>query len=334
MDDACQFLARKFGCPDGEAATPTGPSGPCWNVSGRQITTAAGAKISSPDQRPEAIIRTSAVNQRLNIGTLYIGALEDGMLLENRVALITGAASGMGREAAKLFAKHEAYIVAADRDTRGLEALVREFGGQGDQCRIVTVDISHEASVAKMVEQANAQWGRIDVLFNNAAIGPSSTNVHRMANVVETPESAWDAILSINLKGPALVCKHVIPVMVEGGGGSIINNSSISGLIAVTGADAYTAAKGGLVALTRVMASDWVAKGIRVNCICPGPVDTPMNAPWLADAEKEKFLVAGCPMGRVARPEEIASVALFLASDLASYVNGAIIPVDGGWTAQ
>jgi NAD(P)-dependent dehydrogenase (short-subunit alcohol dehydrogenase family) len=255
------------------------------------------------------------------------------MLLEDRVALITGAASGMGREAAKLFARHGARIVASDRDARGLATLAAEFGDQAGRCRTVTVDISREASVATMVEAAHGQWGRIDVLFNNAAIGPSSTGVHPMAGVVDTPESAWDAILSINLKGPALVSKHVIPLMAGNGGGSIINNSSISGIAAVTGADAYTASKGGLVALTRVMASDWVAKGIRVNCICPGPVDTPMNAPWLADPDKEKFLVAGCPMGRVARPEEIANVALFLASDLASYVNGAIIPVDGGWTA-
>ncbi|HEY2044306.1 MAG TPA: SDR family oxidoreductase [Jatrophihabitans sp.] len=255
------------------------------------------------------------------------------MLLEDRIAVITGAASGMGRQAAIMFADEGATIVAADRDAGGLDRLVAELANRGVAAHGVVVDISVEASVVSMVSEVHERYGRIDVLFNNAAVGPSSTNLYAMANVVETPADAWDAILAINLKGPAMVCKHVIPIMTASGRGSIINNSSISGLVAVAGADAYTASKGGLVALTKAMAAEWVRYGVRVNCICPGPVDTPMNAPWLADPDKEKELLAGCPMGRVARPEEVAAVALFLASDMASYVNGAIIPVDGGWTA-
>jgi NAD(P)-dependent dehydrogenase (short-subunit alcohol dehydrogenase family) len=129
-------------------------------------------------------------------------------------------------------------------------------------------------------------------------------------------------------------CKHAIPIMVKQGGGVIINTSSINGLVALSGADAYTASKGGLIALTRVLASDWGPKGIRVNCICPGGVDTPMVAGAMADPQTAEYLQMNSPLGRVARPEEIAQVALFLASDAASYVNGAIIPVDGGWTAR
>ena len=129
-------------------------------------------------------------------------------------------------------------------------------------------------------------------------------------------------------------CKHAIPVMVRQGGGVIINNASINALVAMPGADAYTAAKGGIVALTRVLASDWGPKGVRVNCICPGGVDTPMIAPVLQDPQVRAAMEANCPLGRVASPEEIARVALFLASDDSSYVNGVILPVDGGWTAR
>jgi NAD(P)-dependent dehydrogenase (short-subunit alcohol dehydrogenase family) len=154
-----------------------------------------------------------------------------------------------------------------------------------------------------MVTRAVERFGTVDVLFNNAGVGPSATGRWTMANVVETPAEAWDAILAINLKGPALVSKYVIPVMLRHRRGVIVNNASINGLVAVPGADAYTASKGGLVALTRAMASEWGPQGIRVNCLCPGPVDTPMNAPWLGDPAKVAFFQnsAGRPMcGRVA----------------------------------
>jgi NAD(P)-dependent dehydrogenase (short-subunit alcohol dehydrogenase family) len=131
-----------------------------------------------------------------------------------------------------------------------------------------------------------------------------------------------------------MACKHAIPAMAAQGGGAIVNNASINGLVGLPGADAYTAAKGGVVALTRILAVDWGPRGIRVNCICPGAIDTPMIAPVLADQHVVEYFVANCPLGRLGRPDEVAQVALFLASDAASYVNGAIIPVDGGWTAR
>lgn len=255
------------------------------------------------------------------------------MDLQDRVALITGAASGMGRSAARLFAESGAAVVAADCDMVGVKALAAELSAAGYDATAVAVDISQEASVKAMVRIAVETYGRIDILFNNAGVGPSASARYTMANVVETPSEAWDSILAINLKGPALVSKHVIPVMLGNGGGSIVNNASINGLVALPGADAYTASKGGLVALTRAMAAEWGRRGIRVNCICPGPVDTPMNAPLLQDPAMVRFFESSCPLGRVAKAQEMAQVALFLASDSASYLNGAIIPVDGGWTA-
>jgi NAD(P)-dependent dehydrogenase (short-subunit alcohol dehydrogenase family) len=254
--------------------------------------------------------------------------------LRDKVAIITGGGSGQGRAASLLFAREGARVVVADWNAESAERTVGEIRAAGGQAVATHADVSHEADVQDMIRTALDSFGRLDVLFNNAGIGFSATDRYRMASVVDTPEEAWDAILAINLKGPALGCKHAIPVMVERGGGAIVNNASINGLVALSGADAYTAAKGGVVALTRVLAADWGPKGIRVNCICPGPVETPMIAGVLTDPQVLAYMQGNCPLGRVARPEEIAQVALFLASDAASYVNGVIIPVDGGWTAR
>jgi NAD(P)-dependent dehydrogenase (short-subunit alcohol dehydrogenase family) len=251
-----------------------------------------------------------------------------------RVVVITGAGSGIGRAAARLFAEDGYAVVVSDVDGDKASMVAEEIRALGADAVGYQLDIRSEPQVRAMVASVLASYGRLDVLFNNAGIGPSATGKARMASVVDTPEEAWDTVLSTNLKGPFLVLKHVIPVMVDHGGGSIINNASINGLVAVPGADAYTASKGGLIALTRVLAADWGPKGVRVNVICPGPVDTPMNRPWLEDAAKAAYLTSSCPLGRVATPEEVAGVALFLASGAASYLNGAVIPVDGGWTAR
>lgn len=254
------------------------------------------------------------------------------LALHGKVAVITGAASGVGASAVTLFAAAGAQVILADRNLEGAKQVADSLPAD-PQPVALDLDLADEHSVESFVAAALEVAGRIDVLFNNAGIGPSSDSVFPMRNVVGTPASAWSAILAVNLVGPALVCRDVIPHMAAAGGGSIINNSSINALVAVPGADAYTASKGGLVALTRVMAVEWAQQGVRVNCLCPGPIDTPMNAPWLGDSDKRAFLEASVPMGRVARPEEIAQVALFLASDAAAYLTGAVIPVDGGWTA-
>ena len=254
--------------------------------------------------------------------------------LEHKVAVVTGGASGQGRAASRLFAQAGARVVVADWDEAGAIATAKEICDLGFEATAVRVDVSNEDDIRTMVETAVATYGRLDVLFNNAGVGFSSRSRFKMASVVETPAEDWDMILAINLKGVALGCKHALPIMAAQGDGVIINNASINGLVAMPGADAYTAAKGGIIALTRVLAADWGPRGIRVNCICPGAVDTPMVAEILHDEQDAEPLLRGIPLGRVAQPEELASVALFLASDASSYVNGVILPVDGGWTAQ
>lgn len=256
------------------------------------------------------------------------------MRLDGKVAVITGAAGGQGQAAARLFAEEGARLVMTDIDEEGAEKTAEEIRDAGGEAISLKTDVSREKDVAEMIRAAVDEFGALDVLFNNAGVGYSAADRLTMASVVDTPEEDWDTILAINLKGVAMGCKHAIPVMVENGGGAIVNNASINALVALSGADAYTAAKGGIVALTRVLAVDWGPSGVRVNCICPGGVDTAMIAPAVADAEVLGFMRESTPLGRLARPEEIARVALFLASDEASFMNGAIVPVDGGWTAR
>jgi NAD(P)-dependent dehydrogenase (short-subunit alcohol dehydrogenase family) len=253
--------------------------------------------------------------------------------LEGKVAVVTGAASGQGRASALLFAEHGARVVAADWNGDGaaeVAAAIRSGGGEAVACH---VDVANSADVGRMVETAVTSFGRLDVLFNNAGVGFSERGRFTMAPVVDTPEDHWDAIVAINLKGPALGCKAALPIMLEQGGGVIVNNASINGLVGLPGADAYTAAKGGVVALTRSMAVEY-GPTVRVNCICPGGVNTPMVHESLAQPGVLDYVKANCPLERVAEPEEIASVALFLASDASSFLTGAVIPVDGGWTAR
>lgn len=246
-----------------------------------------------------------------------------------RVVIVTGAASGQGRVAAEIFASRGANVVAADIDAARAKAVADSIGGLG-----ITVDVSREADLRDLVRETCARFGGVDVLFNNAGVGFSATSRFTMASIVDTPEEAWDAILAINLKGAAMACKHAIPRMLERGGGAIVNNASINAIAGVLGADAYTAAKGGLVSLTRALAVEWGPKNIRTNCICPGPIDTPMISALLGTEEFRTAMTTSIPQGRVGRAEEVARVAVFLASDDASYLNGVILPVDGGWFAK
>jgi NAD(P)-dependent dehydrogenase (short-subunit alcohol dehydrogenase family) len=256
------------------------------------------------------------------------------MRLNDKVAVITGAAGGQGQAAARLFAEEGARLVVSDINGDGAEKTAQEIRDAGGEALALRTDVSREKDVAEMIRVAVDEFGALDVLFNNAGVGYSAADRLTMASVVDTPEEDWDSILAINLKSVAMGCKHAIPVMVENGGGAIVNNASINALVGLSGADAYTAAKGGIVALTRVLAVDWGPSEVRVNCICPGGVDTPMLAPVVEDEEILGFMRESTPLGRLARPEETARVALFLASDDASYMNGAVVPVDGGWTAR
>ncbi|MEQ8701523.1 MAG: SDR family oxidoreductase [Bauldia litoralis] len=248
---------------------------------------------------------------------------------EGKVVIVTGGASGQGEAACRLFAAEGASVVVADWNADGATRLADEIGGVA-----LRVDVSREDDVVAMIALAETRFGRLDVLFNNAGVGHSESARFKMASIVETPGEDWDNILAINLKGCAMGCKHAIPLMVRGGGGAIVNNASIMGIAGVPGADAYSAAKGGMISLTRVLAVEWVGKGVRVNCICPGPVATGMTAPMMETEEGRREVIGLSPAGRVATSEEVAKVAVFLASDDTSFVNGVILPVDGGWAAR
>lgn len=250
---------------------------------------------------------------------------------EGRVALVTGGASGIGRAICLLLAREGAAVAVADRaEQAGHETLVliEKSGGAGI---CVRVDVANEAEVASAVDRTLEQYGRIDALFNNAGVELSRT-LH------DTTTEEWDRVLDVNLKGMFLVSRKVLPVMMRQGRGAVVNTSSISGLLGWPGSAAYCASKGGVIALTRQMAVDYAPHGIRVNCICPGTTLTPMIE-RLFSLEKDplasrKKIEAMHPLGRLARPEEIAEAALFLASDEASFITGAALPVDGGYTAK
>ena len=253
------------------------------------------------------------------------------MRLEGKTAIITGAGSGQGRASALLFAEQGANVVIAEWNEEAGKKVEKEINDAGNKAMFFKTDISNEENVQQLVSAVQDKYGSIDILFNNAGIGFSSRSKYTMSSILETLLDDWNSILGINLNGTFLMSKYAIPVMIEQGKGSVINNSSLNGIIGVTGADAYTASKGGVVALTRVMAADYGKHNIRVNCICPGAINTPMISEVLDVPEIAKNYETG-PLGRVGEPEEIAGAALFLASDDASYVTGVILPVDGGWS--
>ncbi len=249
--------------------------------------------------------------------------------LEGKVALITGGASGMGRVAAGLFAGEGARVVLADvLDESGL-ATVAEAADSGGEADYVHADVSIASDVEAMVAFAMERFGALDVLYNNAGILPGDDG-----SVTETTEEVWDRVIDINLKGVFLGCKYGIPAMLRSGGGSIINVASFVALMgAATPQIAYTASKGGVLALTREVAVDFARKDIRANALCPGPIETPLLAELMSDPARRQRRLVHIPVGRLGRAEEIANAALFLASDESSFITGATFVVDGGITA-
>ncbi len=251
------------------------------------------------------------------------------MRLQNKVALITGAASGIGRETSLLFAREGARVVAADIVDDGGHETVAMVQAAGGEALYVHADVSQAAGCQQMVAAAEERYGRLDVLFNNAGI------MHgRDDDAVNTDEEIWDLTLAINLKGVYLGCKYGIPALRRAGGGSIINTASFVALLgAATPQLAYTASKGGVLALTRELAIVHAREGIRVNALCPGPLRTEMLMRFLNTEEKRQRRLVHIPMGRFGEAREMAYAALYLASDESSYVTGAEFVVDGGITA-
>ncbi|MGH9457134.1 MAG: glucose 1-dehydrogenase [Thermoanaerobaculia bacterium] len=248
------------------------------------------------------------------------------MRLADKVALITGGGSGIGKASCLLFAREGARVVVVDVKREAATATASEIGGNAIP---FAADVSKASEAEAMIRFAEEKWGRLDVVFNNAGIFDA-----RDESVTTTPEEVWNRVIDVNLKGVFLGCKYAIPALLRAGGGSIINTASF---VAVMGAAvpqiAYTASKGGVLAMTREIAVEFARQKIRANALCPGPVETPLLAELLADPERRQRRLVHIPPGRFARPEEMASAALFLASDESSYVNGSTFLVDGGITA-
>jgi len=249
--------------------------------------------------------------------------------LDGRVALITGGASGMGMVASKLFASEGAMVVLTDLADEAGETVAKEIEAAGGEAAYVHADVSAETDAEAMVSAAVERFGGLHVLYNNAGVMlPDDGSVHT------TDASIWDTTLAINVKGVAFGCKYGIPAMIESGGGSIINVASfVAWLGAATSQTAYTASKGAVLAMTREIAVEFARKGIRCNALCPGPIDTPLLAELLSDPARRQRRFVHIPMGRLGQADELASAALFLASDDSSYMTGASLIVDGGITA-
>lgn len=254
----------------------------------------------------------------------------DHISLDGKVAIVTGGSSGIGLASAELLAEVGATVVILDiNEAAGIKA-VDQIKKSGGKAKFLFCDVSSDSECKQTIHAIHKEFGRIDVLFNNAG-------VMRRKNVVNLEEKDWDLMINVNLKSIYLLSRYVIPIMIEGKGGSIINNGSGWGIKGGPNAVAYCAAKGGVVNMTRAMAIDFGKQGIRVNCVCPGDVDTPLlrgEAKQLGlDVEEFMKEAADRPLGRVGDVKDVAHAVLYLASDLSSWVTGTFLIVDGGGLA-
>jgi NAD(P)-dependent dehydrogenase (short-subunit alcohol dehydrogenase family) len=246
--------------------------------------------------------------------------------LAGKTVLIIGASRGIGAAAAMAFARQGTKLVLASRDTAALEALVESLPA-GTQARVIRTDITAAADIVRSVEFTVEQFGRLDIAFNNAGVSPKHTPL------ADLSEEAFDAALNTNVRGVFIAMKHQIRAMLKTGGGSIVNTGSISSTVVIPHMAAYCTSKHALAGLTKAAALDYAAQNIRVNLVAPGPVDTRMFQSGAGATEEGRNLVtASTPMRRISRPEEIAAAIVWVASPAASYLTGAILPVDGGYT--
>jgi meso-butanediol dehydrogenase/(S,S)-butanediol dehydrogenase/diacetyl reductase len=253
------------------------------------------------------------------------------MRLENKVCIITGGGSGIGRASALLFAQEGARLVVADKRVENALAVVSECTHNGAEAIAVKVDVANAAAVELMIERTLKAFDRLDVLVNNAGYGITGS-------VVETDPDAWDALIAVNVRGVFLCSKYAIPVMKRTGGGTIVNTASVVAAVGIANRAAYCASKGAVAALTRAIAIDHVGDGIRCNAVAPGTIDTPYFAEILGKSPDpdgvRKALAARQLLGRLGTPEEIAAGILFLAGDESRFATGTILTIDGGMTAQ
>jgi len=251
--------------------------------------------------------------------------------LEGKIALITGAASGMGATAAQLFAAEGARVIVNDVSSAG-EGVAEGIRTSGGDALYIRSDVSDTKQVQRMMARIAKVYGRLDVLYNNAGIGPpQDTKVH------DLDEAVWDRVLSVNVRGMFLCSKYAIRLMLDKPrrGASIVNTASISGIIgnSTVHASAYTVSKGAVMALTRQIAVSYAAEGIRCNAVCPGPIETPILAPFFARPGIRRRFEKRVPLGRIGQPEDVARLALFLASDDSSFMTGSFVVIDGGVTS-
>jgi len=246
--------------------------------------------------------------------------------LDGKVALITGAGGGIGRASALRFGAEGARVVSVDADEKSGKETAEQVKRAGGEAEFIRADVSKAADVERTIGFAEQRFGALHVLFNNAGILPDQDG-----SVLDTPDDVFDQVIAVNLKGVFLGCKYGIPALLRAGGGSIINTASLVAVIgSATSQIAYTASKGGVLALTREIAIEFARRGIRANALCPGPVSTPLMQTLLSDPAFKARRFIHLPMGRLAEVHEIANAALYLASEDSSYVNGATFLVDGG----
>jgi NAD(P)-dependent dehydrogenase (short-subunit alcohol dehydrogenase family) len=256
---------------------------------------------------------------------------EDGYILghrfEGKVALITGGGSGIGRATAIRLASEGAAIAIADIDGTSSGEVCRQIEALGGRAIHVPADVTQEVACRRMVQETVCALGRLDVLLTSAGVGSGGT-------VVDTDEEYWDGVVDLDLKGVYLSSKYAIPEMCKAGGGAIVHIASIGGLRGDWGGASFSAAKGGVVNLTRHMAVAHAAENVRVNCICPGVIRTPLTEEWLSDPQVLENVLERHPAGRIGAPQEVAAAVAFLASDEASFITGAVLAVDGGSLAK
>jgi len=255
------------------------------------------------------------------------------MRFEGKVALVTGGTSGIGEATALRLATEGARVAIVGRDSVRGSALVDLVGADGGEAAFFAADVTREDEVSAMVEAVMSRFGRIDVLVNNAGIINFGT-------VITADVDEWDTLMATNVRSVFLVSRYALPHMIAGGGGSVINLGSNLGLVGTRGAAAYATSKGAIVQLTKAMALDHVADGVRVNCVCPGTIDTPLVQRQRVGRSEEQLRQSDArlrerhPIGRMGRPDEVAAVIAFLASDEASFVTGSLYSIDGGYIAQ